>query len=512
MAVAGQAAAGGRHSTAKITGMAPPVVFRHHLRDLRKRRGAFACETAAADEIARLLALLPDGTIERLVFELSEIETLPYKTIAARIGISERHLYRVRCSMFERLAAGEQRAQVRPVVPVELQRLELARTQLKYGHASACLETLDHVLAASLPPVHTLRALTVRAMGLSDLEQYSQARNVLSDACRIEGHLQGRDREIGSRMVTMASAYIPYRDGASDEAILLSESALREAGVLSNDDYATRDLVRDLIFAGIQHQEAGSPKRALDFLHRAHAAVKQLPVQPAAELAQIHIHSAFARAALADQSAQAREDALEALRLAQWHGLHYEEVWANIAVAVLSEMAGKPAEGLPYVHHALSIAQTALDGDPFIRTLFMTARLEGAAGNSASALRRLQTAEPLAQNHGLLRGILEVAQARARRQQGNSETTISASTKAIDALEGRALTHYLGIPYLARAAARAQLGFDARGDVERAMYYLDRGGSLVDQADALELSYRFTRNRRDLQLSRELRHVAAKIA
>jgi len=86
-------------------------------------------------EISRLLAFLPPGSIERQVFELAEIQRIPYKVIAARIGVSERHLYRLRRMMLDRLCAAQQHIGVSPVIPLPVQRLENARHEWKYGHA-----------------------------------------------------------------------------------------------------------------------------------------------------------------------------------------------------------------------------------------------------------------------------------------------------------------------------------------------------------------------------------------
>ncbi len=198
--------------------------------------------------------------------------------------------------------------------------------------------------------------------------------------------------------------------------------------------------------------------------------------------------------------------------MAQWHGLRYEEVWSLLVLACLADMAGKPRAALPMVERAVELAAASLSGDPFIRTLFITARIEGACGLGERALERLERARPLAENHGLLRGILEVAEARARRQRGEVPETITSATRAIDALEGRARTHYLGIPYLARAIAHEKIGVQNIDDIDRALYYLDCGGSLFDKARALELSYTATKNRRHLEAARELRLTARDIA
>lgn len=486
--------------------------MRLHLRDLRKRRGAFRSAAIAEAEIARLLDRLAPDTLERSVFELAEILRVPFKNIAAQLGVSERHLYRLRIAMLEQLAAGDTPAFVQPVSPPALQQLELARTLLRYGHAQSAQTVVSRLLESDMPPDHGVQALTVLATAQSDQECYDQAQRTLHEARMCAAHLEPERKAFAYRTIAMADAYIPYRDGASDRAVELTEAALGSCDETFGDAIEAREYIRALIFLAVQHEELGSPRRGLACLEKAHRLLTRFPVPPSAELAQMFIHRAFARAALPNESERARSDAEEALRVAQWHGLQFEEVWANLALGMLSDMAGKPKEGLSFVHHAVALGSSVLDGDPLIRTLFITARLEGASGNGDAALERLHVARPLAQNHGLLRGILEVADARARRHRGEVDKTIAASSRAIDALEGRALTHYLGIPYLSRAIALSKLGVDNSSDVERAVYYLDRGGALVDKAAAFELSYRLTRNRKDLQQARDLRGVASKIA
>jgi len=486
--------------------------MRLHLRDLRKRRGPYRSIAAAEAEIARLLDRLGHNSLERKVFELAEILCIPFKNVAAHLGVSERHLYRIRIAMLEQLAADDRPLFVQPVSPPALQQLELARTLLKYGHATSGQVLVSRLLEGDMPPEHAVQALTVLATAQSDEECYEQAQRTLHEARMCAAHLEPERKPFAYRSIAMADAYIPYRDGASDRAAELTEAALGPCDETFNDAIEAREYIRALIFLANQHTELGSMPRCLSLLEKAHRLLARFPVPPSSELAQVFIHSAFARAALPNESERARSDAEEALRVAQWHGLQFEEVWANLALGMLRDMAGKPKEGLSFVHHAIALGSSVLDGDPLIRTLFITARLEGASGDGDSALARLQMARPLAQNHGLLRGILEVAEARARRHRGEVDKTIAASSRAIDALEGRSLTHYLGIPYLSRAIALAKMGVDNSSDVERAVYYLDRGGALVDKAAAYELSYRVTHNRKDLQQARDLRGVASKIA
>lgn len=488
-----------------------PEAFRRHLRDLRKRRGAFRAAAAAEAEAARLLARLAPGSIERKAFELTEILQTPFKKAADQLGVSERHLYRIRSGLLERLAADDSRVSVHHVIAPELQQLELARTLIRYGHAERGEAIANRLLSKALPAEQAVDALTTRALALSDRERYSDARAALEDARVQAARLENGPAQNARRAIAMTEAYIPYRDGFSDAAIDLSEAALRDE-FASKDPFEARRYARDLIFLAVQHEEANNPVRGLECLARAHELLGRLAVPPSAELAQIFLYRALLHAAIPDRAANALADAEEALRIAQWHGLRYEEVWSHLALACLHDMAGKPKDALPLVHRAVELGLSMLEGDPLIRTLFITARVEGACGLGDAALQRLQTARPLAHNHGLLRGILEVAEARARRQRGEVNETIAASTRAIDTLEGRAKTHYLGIPYLARAIACAKSGADSRDDVERALFYLDRGGALGDKARAFELSFEVTRNRKHLDAARELRRAAGHIA
>jgi|SRR5579884_1339941 len=488
-----------------------PDSLRLHLRDLRKRRGPFRSPANAEAEIARLLSRLEPGSIERKVFELSEVLRLPFKKIAADLGVSERHLYRIRSALYEQLAADETPVSVRSVIPRETQEIELARTVIRYGHSQRGLEIVDRLLDKALPDAHALDALTTRALALSGQGRYDEARNALEEARSLAARLPDTDANNARRSIAMAEAYIPYRDGLSDLAIELSERALN-AGVAPRNPFEARSYSRDLIFLAIQHEEAHNPKRGLECLAKAYDVLRRLPVPPSAELAQVLVYRALLRAAVPAEAANARSDAEEALQIAQWHGLQYEEIWSLLALACLTDMAGNPRDAVPIVQRAIELGSAVLDEDPLIRTLFITARIEGASGMGDSALARLRRARPLAEHHGLLRGILEVAEARARRQRGEVSETIASATRAIDALEGRAKTHYLGIPYLARAIARTKIGAENRDDIERALFYLDSGGALLEKARALELSYSVTGNRHDLEAARELRLTARHIA
>src|SRR5581483_8512354 len=245
--------------------MTSTVAFRLRLRALRKRKGAFRAQATADAEMSRLLAMLEPGSLERTVFELTEIAGLPYKAVAAKLGMSERHLYRVRLALFERLAAGESQIEVLPIVAPEVKRIDYARSLLKHGHAVRSEEVVHGVLASPLPAMHAVEALTVQAMALSDQERFSEAESSLEEARRQAHGMERRQARIASRAIDMAHAYIPYHDGWPDRAIELSEAAISKPADLQGA-HEIRAYARDLIFLAVQHEETRSPQRSLECL------------------------------------------------------------------------------------------------------------------------------------------------------------------------------------------------------------------------------------------------------
>ncbi len=483
------------------------AALRRTLFELRRRRGAYAHKPAWLAEVARLKGLLRSGSPELQVFEAVEVGGLTFKAAAAKLGFSERQLYRVRRSMIEQLlTAPAPRITVEPRPQVE-RTIELASTLLARGHAAEVLPLVQRALDSPATPASVVEALTLRARSLSDLEEYDGAQTALAEAKGYINTLSPGDRRNTVRDVIVAHAYAFYRRGLYDKAIEAAERALLNAAPPPNATaYEVRALARQLIFLGVMHQEGGSPQASLSHFEAASDVLHTLAVPPAAEMAQIALNTAFSRAAMPGELHRARLDAHDALERAEWHGLLYETVWANLAIAMIEEVAENPRAGLSYAHAALSLARASFSGDPFARTCFLTSRVESAIGHHEDSLARLSEAEPHTGKAGLMRSILYVAQARVHRASGSQAETIASATLAIDALESKNHSHYIGMPYLARATARrhaAQPG--VREDTEAAVYYLERGGSVKDLALALELSATVCGKRSHSERARELR-------
>jgi tetratricopeptide (TPR) repeat protein len=481
--------------------------LRRTLFHLRRRRGAFAHKPAWLAETARLKSLLRPGSLELQVFEAIEIEGRTFKAAASTLGLSERHLYRVRRSMIEQLLSLPAHPITSEPRPPAGRDLEVAGDLLARGHASAALASLRRILEHHGSAAAVVEALALRARALSDLEEFDAAGAAIAQARRYINQLPFDERGDFVRDVVMAHAYDLYRRGLYDDAIGVAERALLNAPPSPRaNPYDVRALARHLIFLGIMHQEGGSAQASLVHLEAAQDMLYALPEPPAAELAQISLNCAFSRAAIPGELHRARLDAHRALDRAQWHGLVYEVVWANLAVAMIEEVAENARAGLSYAHAALSLARAFFSGDPFARTMFLTSRVESAIGDHEHALARLREAEPHTGTRGLMRSILYVAQARVHRASESHRETIVSATQAIETLESKSHTHYIGMPYLARAAAR-QIGEreGAREDADAAVHYLERGGSVRDFALALELSAKICGRRAHLERARELR-------
>ncbi len=270
-----------------------PDLMRSRLRDLRKRRGRFGSPANAEAEIARLLSRLVPGSLERKAFQLSEVSCLPFKGVADALGVSERHLYRIRVRLFEQLALEEEAVSVHTVISGEEQCIELARVLVCYGHPARAFEITDRLLDTEMPAAQAVEALATRANALSGQERYDDARASLEEARSLLHRLDDRAADNARRRITMAEAYVPYRDGLSDVAIDLSERAVQT--YVPKDQLEAREYARNLIFLAIQHEEAHNPRRGLECLAKAYAVLTRLPVPPSAELAQILVHRALLR-------------------------------------------------------------------------------------------------------------------------------------------------------------------------------------------------------------------------
>ena len=475
------------------------------LSNLRRRRGAFARHGAWLAEISRLRASLGPGTLEQRAFDALEVQGLTFKAAAINLGLSERHLYRIHASMERALSAVPRLHESAQPVEQPERDLEIARSLFMCGKAASALGLVARALESPASRDHAVALLALQSRLLNDLEEFDKGDATLEEAKR---SVLGVDLPSSSLLseLSMSQAYSSYRRGLFGKAIDEAEKALIGQNVAAFSVPQARNRVRHLIFLGVMHQEGGSPHTALRHLESARRILSGLPEAPAAELAQISLHSAFARVAISGQVAHAIEDAREALRIAEWHGLVYETIWANLAMAMAQEVAGAPAAGLPHAYTALSLATDAFSGDPLARTLFLTSRVEAAVGLYDDALTRLRDAEPEAGQRGLLRGILYVCQARIERQAGRASRTIDASTRAINELEAKSTSHLIGIPYLSRAVARQKVGkTGSASDIEAAIAYLERGGSLKDVALAYEASFAITGNRAHREHARQLR-------
>lgn len=451
--------------------------------------------------------MLRAGSPELEVFEAVEVAGMTFKAAAAKLGFSERHLYRVRQAMLQQLLSSPlQRIRVEPLPTIERE-IELACALLARGHSSEVLPLVRRALENPASAGSVVEALALRARSMSELEDFDGARTALDEARRYVNRLPSDSARKYGRDVLVAYAYDLYRRGLYDKAIEAAERAV--AGVqpsANTNPYETRALARQLIFLGVLHQEGCSARTSLEYFEAAQDLLNTLAVPPAAELAQVALQSAFSRAAIPGELQRAKLDALDALQRAEWHGLVYETVWANLAIAMIEEVAERPQAGLAHAHAALSLARASFAGDPLARTLFLTSRVESAAGRHEDSLSRLREADPHAGKTGLMRGILHVAQARVHRAAGSAPETIAAATQAIDSLESKNHSHYIGMPYLARAASRHGTGEqNVREDAEAAVFYLERGGSVKDLALSLELSYKVCGKRAHLEQARELR-------
>jgi tetratricopeptide (TPR) repeat protein len=481
--------------------------LRRTLFQLRRRRGSYTHKGTWLAEIARLKALLRPGSPELAAFEAVEVQGLTFKAAAAKLGFSERQLYRMRRSMIDQLlTAPRQHVTVEPLQPRERD-LELGDALLTRGHSAQVLPLVQRSLERPSGTAGVVEALVLRAKSLCDIEDFETARSALGEArTYVNNHPDERSKE-HVREIVMAHSYELYRRGLYDKAIETAQRALAGASPRPGaGPYEIRALARGFMFLGVMHQEGGSPQASLACFDAAHDLLRTLPVPPAAELVQVLLQSAFSRAAIPGEIHRARLDAQQSLRDAQWHGLTYETIWANLCIAMVEEVAERPQNGLPHAHAALELARTSFSGDPMARTLFLTSRVESALNLHDASLARLREADPHVGRTGLMRGILYVAQARVHRAAAAVSETIESATRAIAELEPKNHSHYIGMPYLARATARRAAG-DARvhEDVEAAVFYLERGGSVKDLALSLELSAQVCGKSRDMERARELR-------
>lgn len=483
------------------------------LREFRYRRGEFAGERPRLQFIARVYRVLPAGTVSRRIFQSADVERVPYKVVASQMGMSLRHFFRLRNEMVAQITRSWtiDVIEVAPQTNHDILQLEFARRSLENGHPSTAKETVERLMRSRVGAAETVEALLVTARAEFDAGTYDVANARIAEAKHALNALEPADREALNRDVAMTQAYGLYHDGAYQAALEVSCKTLPLIELYpSGTPYDVRKLARHAIFVGVQCQEIGLPHQCLQYLQAARALLQSLEHPPASEMAAIYLHMVGARVALPSEALAAQQDADEAVRLAEWHGLRAELAHAHLAKAMSLYASGSARESVEWAHRALGIARESLSGDPMARTLFITSRFESAYGLGAQAVAHVLEAKPLVEHHGLLNAIYYGALARARRAAGEIEGVIEAASQNIRLMEGRSDSPYIGLGYLQRAAARHQRGdAEVADDAEAAVDYLLRGAPLNDQVNALELSFRVTGNKRHRNEAAEIKQVVS---
>ena len=477
------------------------------MRDLRKRRGQYRSTDRASRELLRLSSMMPDGSLEREVFERAEIQGASYKAIAVALNISERHLYRIRRRMIEMIEAGESDLSAR--MPERLSALDLIATLLRYGHAQRAADAIRRAENVSFTARERIELAALQAMAACQTGDFPGARNVVERLAADSARLSEADRGYARRRLRMTQGYVSYWYGLYEEALAHCEAALgphlrKSPGVVGVDEL--RSVATDAVFLGLLHQEGGSPQRAVDVLTFAEKLLRRSNGDvPLVELTLAYINRAFAKAALPDSLPEARRDADEALLLTRSNGLLCEEVLARLASGVLHEFAGDTEAALNDVRYALDLGRAVLSGDPLCRTHYITSRVQVFAGKIDETLTHIGEARSLVPPDSLLGTIAEIVEGRIHWARSDAAATFDAASRGIVAFQRRKTsTHYLGYAFLSRALAGERLGVDVRADAESAVHLLSRGGFIADQRRALELSARLTGNRRHEQIAREL--------
>jgi len=481
------------------------------LREFRYRRGPYAGDRARLQLVAKINRILPADSIARRIFHATDVERTPYKLVASQMGMLLRHFFRLRNEMVAQIARDWQSLPIEVSAETngDLLRLECARRALQTGHAAAAKETAEQLIRGPLRMTEAVEVLLLHARADYDAGAYDAANARLDEAKRALHGVDPADRDALNRDLIMTRAYCLYHDGAYSAAFELSRSALPlEAVVPAGTPYDVRKTARHALFIGVQCEEIGLPHECLAYLRAARSALLSLEHPPAGEIAAVQLQMVSARVALPSEALAAEEDADEALRLAEWHGLRPELAQAHLFKGMALYASGFAQQSVEWANRAIAIARDTLSVDPLARTLFIASRFESAAGLGAQAVRHVLEARPHVRNNGLLSAIFPGAIARARRAAGEVAGVIEAATESIRLMEGRSDSPYIGLAYFQRAAARHTRGDkNIEEDVDAALNYLRRGAPLNDQLNALELSFLVTGNRRHRSEAAEIKHV-----
>ena len=456
---------------------------------------------------ARLRGTLGDDAGARKIFDACT-RPLPLKSIAAQLYLSLRQFYRVRDAMLERILLELQRTDgVRYAERSDdaSDLLQTAIRMLSRGHPEEADRLTEMLVTAGARASLVARALSVRARALYDQGLESRAQDALTAADVASG-----TDPAAAMDASFARSFIEYRDGRFSTSLPIAEGALHAAaGFMPSSPADLRARISHLHFLAIQHQEGGSNARSVQLFLQARALLNELSDPPKAEVAENLTFSAISRLAIKGQSHLAWTEAHEALKLARWHGLDREQIWAQLALARVAVSSGDLGRAVTFAREALSQARSCLAGDELCRILTVNTRIEGAAGNGDVAVERIEEARGLlGKLRPYLRPIVFLCEADALLTAGRREAAFDSAQRAIDALERMNQSHYIGLAYITRAEAKPNDRRNRRDSIEAAIDYLRKGGYTVDLARALDISAEATGNAAQAAEARDLRAAA----
>ncbi|HTA38894.1 MAG TPA: winged helix-turn-helix domain-containing protein [Candidatus Acidoferrales bacterium] len=383
---------------------------------------------------------------------------------------------------------------ITPYTNPEAASLATARRLLQRGRHADARTFLEPMASKHLDASSSATFLSLRARARMDGGDEARAQDDVREAMRISKSFEGASAATALEAAT-AQAYLAYRKGHYPASIEIARRAVDAVPTRSMGPTEARLLAQALIELASQELELGATREALAHLARADAALRALPEPPAGDRCQILIQSALGYATSSSDFTRAIAYAREALQLAQWHQLDYEQVWADLTLAIIGQCADTLPEAQRHAQSALALAGLSLDGDQLGRAYFIASRIETALGNGSAALALLQQAWPIVRQDPLMRSIFYVCEARTRRVVGDERGTEIAASRALETIERDGSSPNAGIAYLARAwARRGSRMKEAIADVELAIECLRRGGFLADLAGSLQLSYEMTGN------------------
>lgn len=303
---------------------------------------------------------------------------------------------------------------ITPYTNPEAASLATARRLLQRGRHADTRAFLEPMASKHLDAGSAATFFSLRARARMDAGDEARARDDVREAVRIAKSPEGAS-SVTALEASMAQAYLVYRKGQYPAAVEIARGAVDTLPTRSMGPTQARLLAQALIELATQELELGEIRDALAHLARADAALRALPEPPAGDRCQILIQSALGYATSSSDFTRAIAYAREALQLAQWHQLDYEQVWADLTLAIIGQCAGTLPEAQRHAQSALALARLSLDGDQLGRAYFIASRIETARGNGVGALALLQEAWPIVERDPLMRGILRLRGSNATR-------------------------------------------------------------------------------------------------